>query len=134
LVQAESAAEKERARRLGEQRRAEVAALVQKGQVALEKEQYADAQSYFEKALRMDPSLPEAQSYLAMAKAELKKRHDPHAAQLHYEAGLIAYASGKLEDAAREWRMANRSDPHNEKVVIALNKVQKELALSKEAP
>jgi tetratricopeptide (TPR) repeat protein len=134
LIQAESAAEKDRTKRLGERKRQEIAERLQQGLGALEKEQYARAQQLFQEALRMDPSHPQARAYLAMASAELKKRNDPKAAQMHYEAGLIAYASGKLDEAVREWRMATRSDPHHEKAALALNKVQKELALAREGP
>lgn len=69
-----------------------------------------------------------------MAQAEINKTHDPKGAQMHYEAGLIDYASGKLEDAVREWRMTLRMDPEHEKASNALNKVQRELALYREPP
>ncbi len=70
-----------------------------------------------------------------MVQAEEKKRHDPKAAQMHYEAGLIAYASGKLDEAVREWNTAVRMNPQHEKALNALAKVQKELALgNQEAP
>jgi tetratricopeptide (TPR) repeat protein len=134
LVQVETAAEKDRAARLGEKKRQEMVALLQRGEAHLEKEQYAEAQRCFSQVLSLDPSHTRARSYLAIVTAELKRRHDPRAAQMHYEAGLIAYASGKLEEAAREWRVATRSDPNHEKATIAFAKVQKELALSKEVP
>ena len=66
-----------------------------------------------------------------MVKAEMQKRHDPKAAQMHYEAGLVAYASGKLDEALREWHIATRMNPNHEKALNALSKVQKELALNK---
>jgi len=80
--------------------------------------------------LRFDSAHPQARSYLAMVRAEMQKRHDPRAAQLHYEAGLIAYASGKLDEAMREWHTATRLNARHEKAFNALVKVQKELALN----
>ncbi|HVO33131.1 MAG TPA: tetratricopeptide repeat protein [Elusimicrobiota bacterium] len=130
LVQAEAAAEKDRARRLGEAKREQMAKLMDKGVTALEQEKYESAERAFEEVLSIDPSHTQARSYLAMAKTESSRLHDPKAAQMHYEAGLIAYASGKLDEAVREWRVAARMDPQNEKVSVALNKVQRELALS----
>ena len=134
LVQAEAASESERAERLGEEKRQEIELALQKGLASLEAEQLQDAQHSFEKVLQLDPSHPLARSYLAMVQAEMQKRHDPKAAQMHYEAGLIAYASGKLDEAMREWRMATRLNPQHEKALNALAKVQKELALNREGP
>lgn len=134
LVQAENAAEKERERHLGAHKRAEVAAFVKRGVLALEQERFRDAENDFDRALAVDPSYSEARSYLALARAEMARRNDPKAAQLHYEAGLIDYASGKLEDAVREWRMATRLNPNHDKALVALSKVQKELALNQSRP
>ena len=64
----------------------------------------------------------------------MNRRYDPRAAQLHYEAGLVSYASGKLDDAMREWRMATRLDPAHEKAASALSKVQKEIVRNREVP
>jgi len=134
LVQAEAAAEQERTKRLGEEKRQEVAKLLEQGVRALEKEDYPRAESSFVGVLKIDPTHPQARSYLTMVRAEVDRRHDPKAAQMHYETGLIAYASGKLEDAVREWRLAVRLDPAHEKAINALNKAQKELALNSETP
>jgi len=131
LVQAEAGAENERAVRLGERKRQEVERSLQEGLAALDQEKFQEAQDHFENVLKLDPSHPQARSYLAMANAEMQKRHDPKAAQMHYEAGLIAYASGKLEEAMREWRIATRMNPQHEKASNALAKVQKELALNR---
>lgn len=130
LVQTEAASEQERAQRLGEEKRQEIDRALQAGLAALGKEQLRDAEAGFEKALRLDPSHPQARAYLAMVRAETQKRHDPKAAQLHYEAGLIAYASGKLDEAMREWHTAVRMNPNHEKALNALAKAQKELALN----
>ena len=65
---------------------------------------------------------------------ESNRSDDPKAAQLHYEAGLIAYASGKLDEAQREWSITLRMNPSHEKARVALTKVQKELTLAKELP
>src|SRR5205823_4950259 len=98
-----------------------------KGVAFMEHEKYAEAAEAFHQVLALDRSNPPARSYLAVVEAEIQRRHDPKTAQAHYEAGLIAYASGKLEEAVREWRIANRMDPQNEKAVNALTKVKKEL-------
>jgi len=131
LVQAEAAAEQERALRLGDEKRRDIDRALQAGLVALEKEQLREADVNFNKVLSLDPSHPQARSYLAMVRAESQKRHDPKAAQMHYEAGLIAYASGKLDEAMREWNTTVRMNPGHEKATNALAKVQKELALNK---
>jgi hypothetical protein len=132
LVQAEAAAEKERTARLGEEKRREIEEGLQRGLAALEQEAYPQAEERFQKVLALDPSHPQALSYLAMVRAEMQRRQDPKAAQLHYEAGLIAYASGKLDEARREWSVASRMNPQNEKALNALAKVKKELALYRE--
>ncbi len=134
LVQAEAAAENERAGRLGEEKRQEIERALQNGLAFLEAEKLQDAENSFDKVLKLDPAHPQARSYMAMVQAEIQKRHDPKAAQMHYETGLIAYASGKLDEAMREWRMATRMNPHHEKALNALAKVQKELALNREGP
>ncbi len=131
LVQAEAASEHERAERLGEQKRQDIERSLQEGLAALDKEKFQEAQNHFDDVLRLDPSHPQARSYLAMVKAEMQKRHDPKAAQMHYEAGLIAYASGKLDEALREWHIATRMNPQHEKALNALAKVKKELALNR---
>ena len=134
LVQAETGAEKSRARRLGEEKRQEIVALYEKGVTELEKEHFENAEQAFTHVLALDPSHSQARAYLAMAKAENLRRHDPKAAQMHYETGLIAYASGKLDEALREWSIAIRMNPDHPKARVALAKVQKELELSREVP
>ena len=131
LVQAEAGAENERAERLGQKKRQDIERAVKEGLTALDQEKLPEAEARFESVLRLDPSHPQARSYLDMVRAESQRRHDPKAAQMHYEAGLIAYASGKLEEAMREWRITTRMNPHHEKAANALTKVQKELALSR---
>jgi len=134
LVQAEAAAEKDRARRLGETKRQELETAWQRGTDALVHEKFTEAIRAFEKVLSLDASHAQARSYLAMARSELQRQHDPKAAQARYESGLVSYASGRLDEAAREWRMALRLDGSHEKARIALGKVQKELAMSQELP
>ncbi|HVO32444.1 MAG TPA: tetratricopeptide repeat protein [Elusimicrobiota bacterium] len=131
LVQAEAASERERAERLGEEKRREIDRAFESGVAAMEKENLSEAQADFERVLKLEPSHPQARSYLAMVRAEAEKRHDPRAAQMHYEAGLIAYASGKLDEAMREWQAAIRMNPDHEKAHNAMAKVQRELALNK---
>jgi tetratricopeptide (TPR) repeat protein len=133
LAQAEAAVDKERARRLGEQKQKEIAQYFDSGVAALEHERYAEAERAFQKVLGLDAAHPQARSYLSMTQAELRRRHDPQAAQQHYEVGLVAYASGKLEEALREWNIAVRMNPGHPKALNALSKVEKELALNKEA-
>jgi tetratricopeptide (TPR) repeat protein len=134
LVQAEAGAEAERAERLGKENLQEMDRLLRMGLADFEKGQLPPAAQAFESVLHRDPAHPEARSYLAMVRAEMDRRHDPKAAQMHYEAGLIAYASGKLEEASREWHLAVRLNPELTKAQGALNKVQKELALYREVP
>jgi len=132
LVQAEVSSDHERTARLGEEKRQDIDRALQAGVAAMEKEQLQEAEIDFEKVLKLDPSHPQARSYLAMVRLETQKRHDPQAAQMHYEAGLIAYASGKLDEAMRDWNTAVRMNPRHEKALNALTKVQKELALNKQ--
>jgi|GEM_PF-1997435 len=134
LVQAETGADKMRAKRLGEEKRQDIVKLYERGVEQLEKEHFEEAEQSFTRVLSLDPLHSQARAYLAMAKAENLRRHDPKAAQMHYETGLIAYASGKLDEAAREWNMAIRMNPEHAKAKVALSKVQKELVLSKEVP
>ncbi len=134
LARAEAAVEKERAQRLGEEKHQEVAHLIEQGMKALEQASYSEAERAFKRTLALDAANTQAQSYLTMVQAEIQRRHDPKAAQQHYEAGLIAYASGRLEEAIREWTIATRMNPYHEKATNALSKVQKELALNKELP
>jgi tetratricopeptide (TPR) repeat protein len=130
LVQAEAGSEQERARRLGEEKRQEIERTLSRGLAALDNEKLAEAERCFQKVLELDPSHPQVRTYLAMVQAEIQRRHDPKAAQMHYEAGLIAYASGKLDEAMREWHLATRMNSRHEKALVALAKVQKEIALN----
>lgn len=132
LVRTEAAIEQERAERLGAHKQEEVERLLNEGRKALEKQSLAEAEQRFERVVQMDPSHAAAQSYLQMTRAELKRLHDPQAAQMHYETGLVAYASGKLDEAVREWRMTTRMNPQHAKARLALGKAQKELAMNNE--
>jgi tetratricopeptide (TPR) repeat protein len=134
LARAESAVERERGRKLGEKKQQEITQWMARGTAALEQARFSEAQQAFETVLSIDPTHKQAQNYREMVLAEIHKRHDPRAAQQHYEVGLIAYASGKLEEAIREWTIATRMNPNHEKAAHALSKVQKELALNRELP
>jgi hypothetical protein len=134
LVQSEAASEKERTSRLSQKKRDHASEAFAKGLAALEKNQYAEAKQAFLEVLAQDPTHPQARSYLNVIESEMNRRYDPQSAQLHYEAGLVSYASGKLEDAMREWRIATRLDPSHEKAASALGKVQKEIARNTEVP
>ncbi len=134
LAQAESRAEAERQKQLSEEKRLQCAALFEKVVSLTQNNHYPQAQKLLEELLVIDPSHPQARSYLAMVTAEIQRLFDPIAAQQRYEAGIMAYASGKLDDAKREWRIAARMDPQHEKARVALSKVEKELAYYREIP
>jgi len=134
LVQSEAAAEKERTSRLTQDKKDHASEDFARGLAALEKSQYAEARQAFKQVLTEDPSNPKVKSYLSVVDTEMNRLHDPRAAQAHYESGLINYASGNLEEAQREWRIATKLDPDNEKAANALNKVEKEIALYREVP
>jgi len=134
LAQSEANIEKERTQRLTQDNRDRASDAYAKGLSALEKNQYPEARKAFREVLALDPSNPQAMSYLSVVETEMTRQHDPHAAQLHYETGLVRYASGKLEDAEREWRIAAQLDPENPKFVSAFNKARKELAMYREVP
>jgi tetratricopeptide (TPR) repeat protein len=70
----------------------------------------------------------------AKARAALSDNSPDTNAQAHYEAGLIAYAGGHEDEAVREWHIALRLDPDNEKSQLALNKLHRENKLSEELP
>jgi tetratricopeptide (TPR) repeat protein len=132
LARAEAAVERDRSARLGEKKRQEIANRIGQGLKALEMSRFNEAEQAFKSALALDENNSQLHSYLKMAQDEIKRRHDPIAAQQHYEAGLIAYASGRLEEAIQEWTIAVRMNPAYEKAENALAKVQKELALNSE--
>ncbi len=134
LARTEAAVERERAERLGEAKRQEIAQLMEQGMSALERALYGEAERCFQQALELDPTHSAARSYLAMVQAEINRRHDPKAAQDHYEVGLVAYAGGKLDVAIREWTIATRMNPRHQKAIHALAKVRKELALNRDLP
>lgn len=134
LIPAEAAAEEDRTRFLSEERRQKVITLFNQGVHALEQSRYAMAEQSFQELLRLDPSHPQALAYLQLVQAEIQKRSDPKIAQQHYETGVIAYAGGKLEEAKREWAITLRMDPHHEKALKALSKVDRELVLYRDIP
>lgn len=129
IARAEAAVEKERALRLGEQRQKEVEQLFEKAVGAMQNERYREAQRFFQQVLERDATHVQAHYYLSIAEAELFRRHDPKLAHQHYETGLIAYASGRLEEAVREWEITLRMDAGHDRAQRALDKVRKELAL-----
>ena len=88
---------------------------------SLEKSNYAEAKTSFEAVLALDPAHPQAKLYLQQIETQKTHRTDPEAGQQHYEAGLIAFAGGDMEEAIREWHIALRFDPENPKVVSAVN-------------
>jgi len=56
---------------------------------------------------------------------------DAAGADKKYSDGLVLYAQGKLFDAVKQWEIAVRLDPNNEKAQRALEKAKKELELQK---
>ena len=84
--------------------------------------------------LALDPAHPQAKLYLQQIESQKTRPTDPAAGQQHYEAGLIAFVGGDMEQAIREWHIALRFDPENPKVTSALNKVQRELVSANELP
>jgi tetratricopeptide (TPR) repeat protein len=134
LVQSEVAVERKRTSDLSETKRQEVAAAFAKGMASLEKGNDTEAKAAFEAVLALDPSHPQAKLYLVQIQSQKPRSTDPAAGQQHYEAGLIAFVGGEMEQAIREWHIALRFDPDNPKVTSALNKVQRELASASELP
>jgi tetratricopeptide (TPR) repeat protein len=134
LARAEAGVEHDRNERLGEKRRKELAKKMTAAVKAFEETRYSDAEGILQAILTVEPEFPQAQTFLAMAQTELRRRQDPAGAQQHYEAGLVAYASGRLEDAIREWKLALRLDARHAKAKNALAKVRKELALNRDLP
>jgi len=134
LVQSEAAVERKRTSDLTDDKRTQTAQSFAKGLASLEKEEYAQAKSYFEEVLALDPAHPQAKLYIQQIDTQKNRRVDPAAAQQHYEAGVIAYVGGDSEQAVREWHIAERLDPDNTKIADAVHKVERELVLSKELP
>jgi hypothetical protein len=134
LAQTMGAVEKERTRRLSEDHRRFAEEAFANGQSALGEGKYAQAQGFFKKVLEYDPSNTRAREYLAQASAQENRHPDPKAAQEHFEAGLVAFASGDEEGAIREWHIAIRLDPENRQAQAALNKIQREKALAEDLP
>lgn len=134
LVQAEVASERKRTSDLSDAKRQETSKDFAQGMASLEKGDNTAAKASFEAVLALDPAHPQAKLYLQQIESQKTRRTDPVAGQQHYEAGLIAFVGGDMEQAIREWHIALRFDPENPKVVSALNKVQRELASANELP
>ena len=134
LVQSEAALERQRTSDLSESKRQQAAQAFTRGVSNLANGKNDDAKSAFKEVLAIEPKHPKAKLYLEQIETQKPKTTNPDAAQQHYESGVIAYVSGDLEEAIREWNVALRFDPENPKVLTAVNKVQRELALSKELP
>jgi tetratricopeptide (TPR) repeat protein len=134
LVDTEAEVEKERTNKLSDEKKEKSAEALAQGVALLDQNKLADAKAAFGKTLQNDPTNPQAKSYINAADTQLQRRTDPAAAQQHYEAGLIAYAGGKFEDALREWRISKRLDPANTKATNALIKVEREIAMSQKDP
>ena len=134
LVQSEVAVERNRTSALSDAKRQEASQAFAKGMANLEKGDYALARTSFEAVLALDPAHPQAKLYLQQIDSQKTRPTDPLAGQQHYEAGLMAFVGGDMEQAIREWHIALRFDPENPKVTSSLNKVQRELASAHELP
>ena len=134
LVQSEAAVERKRTSDLSDAKRQEATQAFAKGLASLEKGDYVQAKTSFEAVLALDPAHPQAKLYLQQIESQKTRPTDPAAGQQHYEAGLIAFVGGDMEQAIREWHIALRFDPENPKVTSALNKVQRELVSANELP
>lgn len=134
LAQTEADVETDRTRRLSQEKRERAGESFARGLAALEKNQYAEARQAFKAVLADDPTHPQAQSYLSVVETEMSRRHDPRAAEQHYEAGVISFAGGKVEEALREWAIATRLDPGNVRAANALTKARKVLDENRDVP
>jgi len=134
LVQSEAAVERQRTRDLSDEKRQRASDAFASGVASLAKGKYADAEVSFKEVLAMDPAHPQARLYLNEINTQKEHRTDPQAAQQHYEAGLLAYAGGNQDEAVREWHIALRMDPDNQKTVVALHKVEREAEIAREIP
>ena len=111
LVQSEVAVERQRTSDLSDSKRQEALQAFAKGMANLEKGDYAQAKTSFEAVLALDPAHPQARLYLQQIDSQKTRPTDPLAGQQHYEAGLMAFVGGDLEQAIREWHIALRFDP-----------------------
>jgi len=134
LVQSEAAVERKRTSDLTDAKRQQATDTFSKGLASLEKGDNAAARASFEAVLALDPANPQAKLYLQQIESQKTRATDPLAGQQHYEAGLMAFVGGDVDQAVREWHIALRFDPENPKVTIALNKVQRELVSANELP
>ena len=134
LVQSEAAVERKRTSDLSDAKKQEAIQAFAKGMAGLEKGDYAEAKASFEAVLALDPAHPQAKLYLQQIESQKTRSTDPVAGQQHYEAGVMAFVGGDMEQAIREWHIALRFDPENPKVTSALNKVQRELVSANELP
>jgi len=120
--------------------------LLQIGADLFLKKDYEKAMKFFNQALKSDKENTSAKEYIEKCKIELKKLNssrkqqdkqerlktsqagnDIKTADSHYQQGLIYYASGQLELAKKEWEIALKYNPDNERIKSALSKIQKEL-------
>ncbi len=134
LIQSEGEVETRRTHHLSEKKRTDAARAFAQGVENFERGKLGDAQRSFEQVLALDPKHPQAHLYIQQIEKQKNPSRDPLGAQQHYEAGLIAYASGDLPQAIREWHIALRLDPENPKATAAVNKAENELVLSKDVP
>lgn len=92
---------------------------MEKGSNYLLNNQYSDAISEWEKVLKYEPNHPEAQAFIADAKAKLNVEVDKH-----FVAGNAFYRRGDSLKASNEWNKALEMDPSNPKVQNAIKKLK----------
>ena len=134
LVQSEAAVERKRTSDLSDAKRQEATQAFAKGMASLEKGDYAEAKTSFEAVLALDPAHPQAKLYLQQIESQKTRRTDPVAGQQHYEAGLIAFVGGDMEQAIREWHIALRFDPENPKVDERFEQSPKGIGVGERTP
>jgi len=84
---------------------------------------YTEASAQFQKALQADPGHSGAAAYLERLRAEAAHGQDPGEAEKHYWLGVQAMASGRVDEAMREWETSLRYDRSFERARLSLDKV-----------
>lgn len=130
LARAETELEKQRQAHLSQARRAQIEERFRQALDAYERGNASSAAVFFQEVLRLDPGHAGALSYVALIQTQQERSRNPQQALERYETGLVAYASGRLEEALQEWKTALRMDPQLERARRAVDKVSKELQVS----
>ncbi len=94
--------------------------------------EYEKAIAEFEKILELDPDHSETKRMIRQVKEKIEETKSKEEIERRYTRGLRAYTEGRLQEADREWKEALKLDPENEKIMKALQAVEKELKLMEE--